>query len=78
MAVRGRPTVCARAASPCIRGVGTASGTTQFSLLPDRDLTMAELSLDEKNRISSRSKAVRAAVEVLDKLRDDRAFQEEV
>ena len=53
-------------------------GYDPIFLLPDRGLTMAELSLDEKNRISSRSKAVRAAVEVLEKLRDDRAFREEV
>ena len=52
-------------------------GYDPIFLLPDRDLTMAELSLNEKNRISSRSQAVRAAVDVLENLRDDPAFQEE-
>jgi XTP/dITP diphosphohydrolase len=42
--------------------------------VPERGCTMAELSEAEKNRISHRALAVRAAVAVLAGLRDDPAF----
>jgi XTP/dITP diphosphohydrolase len=37
-------------------------------LLPERGLTMAELSMSEKNRLSHRARAVQAALPLLEKI----------
>ena len=52
---------------PQERGSG-GFGYDPIFLLPDRGLTMAELSEEEKNQISHRARAVRAAVPVLERL----------
>jgi XTP/dITP diphosphohydrolase len=49
---------------------GTAGfGYDPLFLLPDRGLTMAELPLDEKNRLSHRAAAFRALAQALDAIR---------
>jgi len=45
-------------------------GYDPLFVLPDRGLTMAELSMEEKNKISHRGKALRLMKEYLDKIED--------
>jgi XTP/dITP diphosphohydrolase len=40
-------------------------GYDPIFLLPEVDLTMAELSMDEKNRLSHRARAIKAALPIL-------------
>jgi len=59
--------ICEGEIIPTERGIG-GFGYDPIFLLPELKKTMAELSMDEKNRLSHRAKAVMNAKEVLNKL----------
>jgi XTP/dITP diphosphohydrolase len=61
--------VCRGEIIPNERGVG-GFGYDPIFLIPDLGLTMAELSMEQKNRISHRARAVRSAMPAIIKLLD--------
>lgn len=68
--------VCEGRIAPAPRGAN-GFGYDPVFLLPERGLTMAELGEEEKNRISHRALAVRAAIALLEGLREEPAFCQE-